>query len=177
MACLVAGCSSSAPKKLHARHPIRTPPQQNDALKSVQSTGIVIHWQEEAPNGTVRRVMELHAATGQWNVQTLSGILRSGSGILYRDDRPKVRFKAPLVEARRSLGVVIAKGGVVLQSIDPAGATVTAERVRWDARKNLLVAMGNVHFRYQPPGAPKPVAFGAAPQMTFDTELDAYHIP
>ncbi|MGC8666906.1 MAG: hypothetical protein ACP5VE_02155 [Chthonomonadales bacterium] len=174
---IASGCGTKTPRKAQPKRPPRPATQQADALKSVQSQGIVIHWQEEAPDGKVRRVLELHAASGQWNVQTLSGILKAGNGILYRDDMPKVRFQAPIVEAKRSLGILVARGGVVLHSIDPAGATVTANRVRWDARKNLVVAVGNVRLTYRPPGSAKPVAFGTAPQMTFNTELDEYHIP
>lgn len=177
VALLAAGCGQRSPRKVPPKRPAPAASQNPDALKSVQSEGIVIHWQEEAQNGTVRRVLELHAASGRWNVQTLSGILKDGTGVLYRDDKPKVRFQAPVVEARKSLGVVLARGGVVLHSIDPPGATVTADRVRWDARNNVLVAMGNVRLTYRPPGSPKPLAVGTAPRMTFNTQLDEYHIP
>lgn len=137
-----------------------------------------MRWSEKAPEGGLRRVMDVKAESGTLDAEQESGRMNRASGLLYRENRPRARFIAPVVEAARNRGLVTARGGVTVYSIDPPGGKLTADRITWYARQDKIVAMGNVSIEYRPPNAPAPTAWGGPyPRATLHTERWRFTIP
>ena len=173
--CLV-GCGpgqpparNSNPKKASA---------QEEIPKELVSRGISLVWREERPGNRMQRILEMKAETGSLNAETQSGQMQKASGVFYRDDRPRVRFAAPRVEAIRQENRMIATGGVTIYSIEPKGITLRAEEVVWSYTDSRIVARGNVRFQQKPPGAAAPVSEGGPfPQVTIDMQMQRLTIP
>jgi hypothetical protein len=172
---LVTGCPRPAPP------PGSQPPQpaaKSDSLPAgVNSKGITVTWQEREGKTGVRRLMDLQAATGKLEKDAQSGTLNRASGVLYKDNKPKVRFSAPVVVAAQDQKSVTATGRVRITSIDPTGVTIEADRVFWKVEQNKIIAEGNIQFTYQPAGQVKPVGWGGPfPRVVMDTELQRLQI-
>jgi hypothetical protein len=175
----LAGCAPAPPPAPAAKETAQKQGavKKNNLPGRVRTRGIIILWRESTPSGGLRRVMEVQAETGTVDAETQSGTFNRARGVLYRDDKPRARYEAPVVEAAQDRSVVIARGGVTMRSIEPPGVTLTAGRITWHIAQNVIVAEGHVRVVYQPPGAPRPTAVGGADRMTINTELQKFHVP
>ena len=145
-------------------------------MARASASGIRIFWHEQLKD-RVRRVMDIEARTGQLDALQESGDLRQASGVVYRDNRPRARFRAPLLRYSKAHNLMEASGGVVITSIEPPGLTVTCDRVMWDTTGDKIVARGGVRLVHKPPGAARPLATGTAEQVTIDTRMESFSIP
>ena len=139
--------------------------------------GLRANWHEKSPRGTLWRLMEVTAANGSLEGEEQSGILRDTMGTLYRKDRPRATFEAPVIEARKQNNLLVAPAGIVLHSVTPPGWTVRAKRAIWHADTNKILVEGNITIEHFPPGATKPTASGVCQQLTIDTDLKSVTIP
>lgn len=122
--------------------------------------------------------MDLRARTGSLDAPTESGVLNAATGVIYRENRPRARFSAPLVKASHKTGTVVASNGVKVTSVDPAGIVVTADEITWEADRDLIVARGNVTIRQVPPGATQPTMWGGPYETaTINTAMKRFTIP
>jgi LPS export ABC transporter protein LptC len=89
-----------------------------------------------------RRLWDLKATTLQVdrtkNIVTMIDV----SGQLFEDEKPALAFKAPRATFFAATKDVELTGGVIGRT--PDGRTLRAPRVRWDARKGVVVASGGV---------------------------------
>lgn len=173
------GLAACGPRRPAARtQPPRDNDQQSTRPRQLLSQGVTVRWHEKGPAGKLRRVLEVVAASGQLQADTESGVLNDARGSFYRNDEPRARFTAPRVEAWRARRLVIAEGGVRLESVDPPGLTVTADRVVWHTDTDRIVGRGNVRFQHQPPGSASVAAEGGPfDQVTIDTGMRRITIP
>ena len=178
----IAACGPGKPKGPF------TPKIDETPVKAVTSTGITMNWVEPLPDGTVGKVMEIVAKSGKLTNQkgfgakskklTQTGMLKDADGDLYRDNLLKAKFHAPEVRASEDNRTVIGMGRVKIESVDPPGITVTADRVAWRYDMNEIVAFGNVFMVYKRPGEAEPQATGGPfKRLTIDTALQEFHIP
>jgi hypothetical protein len=168
------GCGHSV-----ARSTIKPAPPKDAVQPDHAAVGnkIEIRWHEKTDRGTIRRVLDVDAETGDLKPRSESGTLNRATGLIYQDDQPKARFKAPTVVANRENDQITARGGVTITSIDPPGITVTADKITWSAAKNRIVAEGNVKFVQMRPGHPKPVSQGQFDRITVDTAMKTFTYP
>lgn len=172
----IAAVTGCAPRPLKAANKQKAAPAP--LPKGVEGQGITVNWLENLPNGTVRPVMDIKAATGTATTGTRSGVFNKAIGTLYRDGKPTIKFQAPVVRAVEETRTLTASGRVKAVSVDPPGVTVEADRVTWKTSVNRVIAEGNVTLRYQRPGEAAPIAWGGpVARMTIDTELKQFHIP
>jgi hypothetical protein len=149
------------------------PPDETHAA----GRGITVTWQDQTDSGTIIKVLEVNAETGTLDAVTQSGALKAATGRFYRNGRPRAKFAAPEVLASKDKLTVLAKGGVTVNSIDPSGMALSADQITWYARRNQIVARGNVRMSHTPKGAPQPIATGNVPQATANTELQIITVP
>src|SRR5436190_1269970 len=83
-----------------------------------------------------------------------SGDFNNAAGIVYQDGKPVAKFTAPVVNAVEEKQVVVATGRVRIDSIDPPGGTVEADRVWWFIERKKVLAEGAVVVRYRKSGQP-----------------------
>ncbi len=156
--------------------PAPKPPDASQTASGAQARqGLTFQWREKLPNGALRQVLDLQAASAAGSVQSESGELKDTKGTLFRDNRPRARFVAPVVHADRKSGTVVAEGGVKVTSVDPPGTSVTAKTITWNADKNVIVARGDVRFEDT---SRKPRSWGGPfDQITVDLEWKQLTIP
>lgn len=143
---------------------------------TANARGITFHWSEKAGE-EIRRVLDVQAENGRLSTAAESGELNRARGVIYRENKPRARFTAPVVNAYKERSIVIARGGVIMVSIEPPGMTLKAQQVTWDATHQKVYAEGDARFFYKPPGASRPVSTGRAEHITLDTELQSFTIP
>ena len=162
-------------KPLKAANP---PKGQSTPLpKGVEGKGISVNWLENMPNGTVRPVLDIKAATGSAATGSRSGKFHQAEGFIYQKGKRVLRFEAPAVNATEEKKTVLASGRVKAWSIEPPGVIVEADRVTWNIDKNRVIAEGSVTLTYQRPGEPAPSAWGGpVAHISFDTELKHFKI-
>jgi hypothetical protein len=155
-----------------------SPKSQSTPLpKGVEGKGISVNWLENMPNGTVRPVLDIKAATGSAATGSRSGKFHQAEGFIYQKGKRVLQFEAPAVNATEEKKTVLASGRVKAWSIDPPGVTVEADRVTWKIEKNKVIAEGAVTLTYQRPGDARPIAWGQFAHMTIDTELKKFTVP
>ncbi len=173
LAVSIGGCRnkpSNPPKKPKV--------QVHKDLPAIESQGISITWSEKQPDGTAKRLIDLHAETGELSKGSQSGILNRATGKLYKESRARARFSGDVVNASQEKRKVIATGHVTVWSIDPEGGILNANKVTYFIDKDLVLAEGNVTIEYTPPGMKVPLAYGGpVSRMTVNTELKKFHIP
>jgi hypothetical protein len=173
----ISGCGPRPPVNANSKSKLQAKLKDIGPVK-LNSQGITVNWLERLPNGGVRRIMDIHAVSGELIRGSQSGLMNTADGVLYKDNVPKARFEAPTVHAYEDKKIVVAEGGVKAMSIQPVGITVTADKVTWYFARDLVVAEGNVYIQYQPVGTPKPVDWGGpVDRLTINTELKKFHIP
>jgi hypothetical protein len=144
----------------------------------VTSSGIAVRWQEQGKGGRLQPILEVQAETGDLNAQTQSGRLLKTRGRFYNDGKPAARFQAPEVDADQDRHEVVARGGVTLVSIEPAGLTVTARNVVWDTVSGTILLRGDVRFVYVEPGGTVVTAAGGPfDRITMNAEMRRVTIP
>lgn len=182
---LVGGCSerpspSVSPPASPAKSGQTKPPRQE--VKPPDEThaagrGITVIWQEPTKSGGIRKILEVNAETGELDAVTQSGALKDATGRFYREGKPRAKFAAPQVLASEDKRTVTARGGVVVNSIDPPGVALKADQITWYANQNQIVARGNVRMSHTPKGSSQPIAYGNVPQATANTELQFITVP
>ena len=167
-----AGVPPSSSTGQKPEEPLNAPEEQHAA-----GTGITIKWQEKTESGGIRIVLDVKAETGALDAVTQSGALKQAAGRFFRAGKPRARFTAPEVVATRDKQIVVARGGVTVNSIDPPGVALRAEQITWYAERHQIVARGGVKLSHTPKGAAGPVAYGNVPQATANTELQVITVP
>jgi hypothetical protein len=140
-------------------------------------SGISISWQEKSAGGGIRKVLDVNAETGSLDAITESGALKDASGVFYRDGKARAKFAAPEVVASRDKQMVVARGGVTVNSVDPPGVALKADQVTWYAQRHQIIARGSVRLSHTPKGASDPIAYGNVPQATANTQLQIITVP
>jgi len=180
LACLpvaLCGCFPRTPRTGRGSVP-KQPTSRVILPERVEARRPRIWWQQARPNGDLWRQMDVEADRGTVDPDAESGTLHNARGTLYSRNVPRARFEAPVVVARKDRRTVIAPAGARITSIAPPGISVVADRVTWRASLSRIVAEGNVRFVHQPPGAPRPVAWGGPfDRVTVNTDLERLTIP
>jgi hypothetical protein len=144
----------------------------------VTSSGIEVRWQEQGKGGRLQPILEVQAETGDLNAQTQSGRLMKTRGRFFNQGKPAARFQAPEVDANQDRHEVLARGGVTLTSIEPAGLTVTARNVVWNTLSGTILLRGDVRFAYVEPGGTVVTAAGGPfDRITMNAEMRRVTIP
>lgn len=98
---------------------------------------------------TGKMLWELKAkkGSGQASNSKVIGTLRQVQGVLYREGKPALRFEADYAKADSDQKRVVAWGSVKAVS-NTNKAELTAEKITWESKRDLMTAEGNVRIKW-----------------------------
>lgn len=98
---------------------------------------------------TGKLLWELKAKRGSGQAQDgkILGTLQEVQGVLYKDGKPTLRFEADHAKADSDAQRVAAWGRVRAVS-DVNKAKLTAQKITWEAKRDLVTAEGNVRIQW-----------------------------
>lgn len=159
------------PKPDPASHkPIAAPPKNErpriefkfDAPSGKGSqTGVTLRWDEKNGNQ-----MTASAKSGSFNEVTQVGTLLDFSAKLYENGKLTAAMTAPEATADTAKRVIVASGGVLLNSLERK-TVVQAARVKWYANSHKIVGTGGVRIQSEN-------GLATCEAFTADTSLKTY---
>ncbi len=128
------------------------------------------------PNGPGLPVLIADAETGEILNSDANPTVQLGNARvkLFRNGLPTADVDAPQLTANQHDRIVIGTGGVRVNSLaDPPDTVVTADKITWDTRTNVIVAVGNARV-VRTPKAGGAALSQSGGRITFDTALKEF---
>jgi hypothetical protein len=129
------------------------------------------------PNGKPVRVMLADAELGAMKNDdgNMRVHLQQVKARLFRDGKPAAYVEARQISANRKERIIVGTGNVIVHSLsDPPDTVIKADKMRWDTRTSIIVAIGNAFLTRRLPDGK--LATSRSDQVTFDTKLKDFII-
>lgn len=133
---VLSGCGAEPSKK----------PDEAASRRQVAAKKVLVAWQEPAPNGTVRPILELEAESGTLQEDRGSGSFQRTRSKVYRKGVLIAELRAPAIDAEMGARRIIASGGVHIIGHQPSGLQMDADRLEWLLNEDRIIALGRVRF-------------------------------
>lgn len=145
-----------------------------DLKGAVTGKGWHIPWKERDPNNPKKALPVMIADADTGAMKNDDGNVRIQlhrvKARLFREGKPTAYVEAQQISANRKDKVVVGMGNVIVNSLsDPPDTVIKADKMKWDTRSSVIVAIGNARVTRRMPNGQ--LATSLSDRVTFDTKL------
>ena len=145
-----------------------------DLKGAVTGKGWHIPWKERDPNNPKKALPVMIADADTGAMKNDDGNMRIQlhrvKARLFREGKPTAYVEAQQISANRKDKVVVGMGNVIVNSLsDPPDTVIKADKMKWDTRSSVIVAIGNARVTRRMPNGQ--LATSLSDRVTFDTKL------
>lgn len=119
-----------------------------DAATNLGVIGQNLYFVLPDPKAPGKLLLKLWAGglNGSFSGNGVQGDLNKVTAILYQHGTASAKMSAPIVNGNNMQNVLVAKGRVTVTSLAQPGSVMRADRMTWYAKKNQIIADGNVYY-------------------------------
>lgn len=134
------------PKVVKAAAKAKSAAKPDDAKLGVVGKGLYFVLPDPKAPGKLLLKLWAGGLNGSFSGNGVQGDLNKVTAILYQHGTASAKMSAPIVNGNNMQNVLVAKGRVTVTSLAQPGSVMRADRMTWYAKKNQIIADGNVYY-------------------------------
>lgn len=134
------------PKVVKAAAKAKAAAKPDDAKLGVVGKGLYFVLPDPKAPGKLLLKLWAGGLNGSFSGNGVQGDLNKVTAILYQHGTASAKMSAPIVNGNNMQNVLVAKGRVTVTSLAQPGSVMRADRMTWYAKKNQIIADGNVYY-------------------------------